>query len=246
MHQLPALNVLLVACETTPDVAFDAALPISENAEHELPLVWPSTLPFSTTFDLANHPILDTIRSVLFPNCHPGTYLFAVRDKLEIFLAGAHSEPQRPLLSRGVDGAKLVATIIVTLPVRFRGGALAVRNSEGIEERFYPPMQPQVPSGDTLLHWTAFTDDCEHEVEFVEQGCRISISYGVYMKTFGPVGPRPHPLFTPNDQLLDALSPLLNLCRGRTLGVYLTGRYNCSPTDVLADSLVPSVSGIST
>lgn len=242
MHQLPALNVLLAACETTPDVPFDVALPIADNTDHELPLVWPPTLPFSVTFDLANHPILDTVRSVLFPTCHPGTYLFATRGKLEIFLAGTHSEPRRPSSSRGADGAKQVATIIVTLPVRFHGGALAVRNLDGLEERFYPPTQPQGSSGDTPLQWTAFTADCEHEVEFVEQGCRMTISYGVYIKTFGPVGPRPNPLLTPNDQLLETLSPLLNLSRGRTLGIYLTGRYNCSPADILADSLVPSVS----
>lgn len=243
MHQLPALNVLLVACETTPDVTFDAALPVAETTDHELPLTWPANLPFSITFDLANHPILDTIRSVLFPNAHPGTYLFAVKDKLEIFLAGSHSEPRRPVSPRSVDGAKLVATIIVTLPVRFRGGSLVVRNLKGLEEQ-YPATQPQGPSGETLLHWTAFTADCEHEVEFVEQGSRMCISYGVYNKTFGPAGLRPDPLLTPSDQLLDTLSPLLNLTRGRTLGIYLTGWYNCSPTDILADSLVPSVSDL--
>lgn len=242
MHQLPALNVLLAACETTPDATFDASLSITNSTDHELPLVWPPSLPFSVTFDLANHPVLDTIRSVLFPNCYPGTYLFAVRDKLEIFLAGAHSEPRRPSSSRGVDGANQVATIILTLPVRFHGGALTIRNLEGVEEHFYPPTQPQGSSGDMLLHWTAFTADCEHEIEFVEQGCRMTISYGVYMKTFGPAGPRPNPLFTPNDQLLETLSLLLNVSRGQTLGIYLTGQYDCSPTDVLADSLVPSVS----
>ncbi|KAF8578825.1 hypothetical protein K439DRAFT_1361128 [Ramaria rubella] len=245
LHQLPALNVLLAACETAPGSPFDAALPIAESLEtdRELPLVWPSIHPFSTTFELANHPVLDTVRSVLFPNCHPGTYLFAVRDKLEVFLAGAHSDPRRPFSSRGHEGAKLVATIILTLPVRFHGGALAVRNPEGEEERIYPLAHTQGSSGDTVLHWTAVLANCEHEVEFVEQGCRMTISYGVYMKTFGPVGPRPNPLLTPNDKMLDALSSLLNLSRGRRLGVYLTGQYECCPIDVLADSLVPMLKG---
>jgi len=63
------------------------------------------------------------------------------------------------------------------------------------------------------------------------------------MKSFGPTGPKSNPLLVPNDQLLDALTPLLNMSRGRTLGIYLTGRYACSPADVLADSLVPSLKG---
>lgn len=217
-------------------------MPITENTARELPLVWPSLLPFSTTFELANHPVLDTIRSVLFPSCYPGTYLFVVRDTLEIILAGAHSEPQRPSTSRGLDGAKLVATVIVTLPVRFRGGALKVCNPEGDEERFFPPAQFVGAQGEMQLPWTAFLADCEHEVEYVEQGSRMSIKYSIWMKTFGPVGQKPNPLITPHDQLLDALSPILNLSRGQRLGIYLTGKYDCSPADVLADSLVPSAS----
>jgi len=240
MHQLPALNVLLAACETAPD-AFNTGVGIPAINKHDVPLVWPSHLPFSTTFDLASYPVLDTVRSVLFPKCYPGTYLYAVRDKLEVFLAGSSSVPWRPPSSRGADGAKRVATIMLDLPVPYRGGALLVRSPGGEEERFRSPSQGIV--GDTSLHWTAYLANCERKVEYVEQGCRMSISYGVYMKAFGPAGPSPNPLLAPNDTLLDALIPVLNKSRGRTLGIYLTGRYDCAPERILADSLVPSLKG---
>jgi hypothetical protein len=74
-----------------------------------------------------------------------------------------------------------VATISVTLPVRFRGGTLVIYDPEGNQEKFYGRGGK---SGD--LEWTAFLADCSYEVETVEKGCRISLTYGVFMKTFGP------------------------------------------------------------
>jgi len=128
----------------------------------------------------------------------------------------------------------------------YTGGASVVQQQHGggRVERFYPPpAQRNNPGEITTLHWIAYLADCEHEVDLVEQGCRLIISYGVYMKSFGPAGPSPNPLLIPNNQLLDALMPLLNLSRGKTLAVHLTGQYTCAPTQLLADSLVPLLKG---
>jgi hypothetical protein len=57
--------------------------------------------------------------------------------------------------------------IIVTLPVRFRGGALVVPYPDGRGGK----------NGD--IEWTAFLPDCDYEIETVQKACRISISYGV-------------------------------------------------------------------
>jgi len=161
---------------------------------------------------------------------------------LEIFLAGSRAGPRldRPRPARVRDGGHLVANLVITLPVPHRGGALVIKSPDGDEEKFYPTNQNK---GDTTLSWTAYLADCENEVEYVEQGCRMSITYGVYTKSFGPAGPRPQPLLAPNEKLLGALSPLLGLSRERTLGVYLTGQYDSSPADVLADTLVPYLKG---
>lgn len=239
-HQSPAFEALLAECEKIPDELDSNTTASTQVRLDKSKRVWPFKRPFSLSFDIANHPIIDTIRSILFPKIYPGSYLYAVRDNLEIFLPGTRSNAWRSSPSQGYSGATRVATLILTLPMLYRGGASVVRNLHGSVERFYSPAQNS--PGDTTLHWMAFVSDCEHEVEVVEQGCRLIISYGVYMKSFGPAGPIPNPLLNPNDQLLDALTPVLNLSRGKTLAICLTGQYSCDPTQILADSLVPIVS----
>jgi len=131
-----------------------------------------------------------------------------------------------------------VATIVVTLPVRFRGGAFVIRDAEGRAEKFYGRGGK---TGD--MEWTAFLADCEYEVETVQKGCRLTISYGVHLRTFGPSGAQPDPLITPSDDFLDMLSPVLNICRGRKIAFYLQCDYGVNPSEVLAESLVAELKG---
>ncbi|GBE83479.1 hypothetical protein BKA93DRAFT_723708 [Sparassis latifolia] len=219
----PALDVLITACE--PHLTGLADDPDNES------LFYPPTLPLTTTLEIANHPILDAVRTTLFPSLPTGHYLTAIRDRLEICLKGNRILAQpRPNDSR-------VATIIVTLPVRYRGGALVVRNAEAVE-RFYGRGGK---SGD--LEWTAIMADCDYEVECVQKGCRVTISYAVQLRSFGPAGLQPDPLISPGDKFLDMLSPILNLSRHRRIAFYLTGEYGVNPADVLAESLVPYLKG---
>ncbi|KAG5640783.1 hypothetical protein DXG03_007200, partial [Asterophora parasitica] len=95
-------------------------------------LFYPANLPFNCSLDLASHPILDAVRSSLFPNLPPGHYITAVRDKLEIVEAGSYLAPQPRSLRN--DGRS--ATIVITLPSRFDGGALIVHNRDGNHERY--------------------------------------------------------------------------------------------------------------
>lgn len=136
---------------------------------------------------------------------------------------------------RSNDGR--VATVSVTLPVRYRGGTLVVRNKAGIEEKF---------SGrggrSADMEWVAYTADCEHEIEPISKGCRMSISYALFIRDFGPSGSMPDPLITPSDHFLNLVSPILAISRGRRIGFYLTGEYGVNPGEVLAESLVPNVS----
>jgi hypothetical protein len=127
--------------------------------------------------DLSDHPIMDAICNTLFPFLPSGHYLTAMRDKLQIIGNGASMTTQLPSVPN--DGR--VATIHITLPVRFSGGALVVRESNGSEERY---TGGGGRSAD--IDWTAFLVDCEHEVETVHHGYKLFISYGVYPRTFGP------------------------------------------------------------
>ncbi|KAI0752755.1 hypothetical protein C8Q80DRAFT_1303029 [Daedaleopsis nitida] len=209
----PALDMLISSCLPHPTM--------NGYAENET-LFYPPTLPLTATLELANHPILDAVRNTLFPALPVGHYLTAIRDKLEIWPKGNGVTVQsRPLDNR-------VATILVTLPV----------NPDGAEERFYGRGGK---GGD--LEWTAFLSDCDYEIQPVRSGCRMTISYAVQVKSFGPAGIQPDPLISPSDQFLDMLSPVLNLSRGRTIAFYLTGEYGVNPGEVLAESLVPNLKG---
>jgi hypothetical protein len=218
----PALDVLIAACRPHPRI---------DDGESDS-LFYPTNLPLTTSLELANHPILEAVRNTLFPALPAGHYLQVVRDKLEIVPTGAGMAGQM------IPGDLRVATVILTLPVRFRGGALLVTTPDGGMERF------QGRSGKSGQHieWVAHLSDCTTEVELVQKGCRITMSYGVHLKTFGPAGVSPDPLISPSEFLLDNLAQVFNIMRGRTIAFYLTGDYNVSPADVLAESLVPYVS----
>lgn len=221
----PALDVLIAACR--PHQTSD----LDDYTDYES-LFYPPNLPLTTSLEIANHPILEATRTTLFPALSAGQYLTAVRDKLEVIVSQGRMGLQ-PCSLRN-DGR--VATIAVTLPVRFRGGALIVRGADGTEERYHG--RGGKP-GD--LEWVAFLSDCEYQVETVLKGCRVSLTYGVYLKTFGPSGP--DPLIHPSDKFLDLLAPVLNAARGRQIAVYLTNDYDVSPSQALAESLVPNLKG---
>ncbi|OCH90504.1 hypothetical protein OBBRIDRAFT_812697 [Obba rivulosa] len=221
----PSMDVLIAACPSYPTAS---PATFSESGS----LFYPQNLPLTTTLEIANHPILDAVRNTLFPALPVGHYLSAMRDRLDICLKGSGRSVQpRPNDNR-------VATIVVTLPVRFRGGGLVVRNKDGQAETFYGRGGK---SGD--MEWVAFMSDCDHEVEPVQKGCRVTISYAVQLRTFGPSGLQPNPLISPSDRYLDLLSPVLNMSRGRKISFYLTGEYGVDPSEVLAESLVPYLKG---
>ncbi|KAI0074326.1 hypothetical protein K474DRAFT_67778 [Panus rudis PR-1116 ss-1] len=221
----PALDVLIASCIPHSPAGLDSF------GAHDS-LFYPSNLPLTATLEIANHPILDAVRTTLFPSLPTGHYLTAMRDRLEIWLPGGGTKP----LPRHTDTR--VATILVTLPVRFRGGALVVRNMDGIEEKFHG--RGGKP-GD--MEWTAFMADCDHEVQPIVKGCRMTISYGVHLRTFGTAQINPDPLITPSDYFLDLVAPILNMSRGRRIAFHLTGDYGVNPAEVLAESLVPHLKG---
>jgi len=221
----PPLDVLIASCRTHSHPGLE------DFSDHDS-LFYPANLPLTTTLEIANHPILDAVRNTLFPSLPTGHYLTAIRDKLEIWLEGNGMKVQ----PRANDTR--VATIFVTLPVRFRGGGMVVRNLEGIEERYFGRGGK---AGE--LEWTAVMADCDHEIEPVLGGVRMTISYSVHLRTFGAAGIHPDPLIAPSDQFLDILSPILNMSRGRRIAFHLTGDYDANASEVLAESLVPELTG---
>lgn len=221
----PALDVLIAACRPHSTAGINVVYTDRDS------LFYPPNLPLTATLEIANHPILEAVRNALFPNLPTGHYLVAVRDRLEIVLGGCRMTPQPRTLRN--DGR--VATVCVTLPVHYQGGALVIRNAEQTEERFFG-----VGGNPEEVEWTAYLAECEYEVETVTEGCRMSISFAVHLKTYGPAV---DPLIAPTERFLDLLSDVLKKCRGKKVAFYLTQDYNVNPAEVLAESLVPHLKG---
>ncbi|KAJ7136750.1 hypothetical protein C8R44DRAFT_767822 [Mycena epipterygia] len=219
----PALDVLIAACKHHQPPAFDSHL-------YEA-YYYPPNLPLTPSLEIANHPILDTIRNTLFPTMPIGHYLTVRRDRLDVILTGGRMGPQ----SRALRNDGRIATLSVTLPVRFRGGSLLIRDTAGNQER----LDTAAPTSD--LEWTAFLGECEYEVEQVTKGCRVSIAYAVFAKSFGVTELTPDPLFTPSQPFLDLLPPVLQMSRGRKIAFLLAHDYDVDPSVLLAESLVPYV-----
>ncbi|KAJ7061715.1 hypothetical protein C8F01DRAFT_1286717, partial [Mycena amicta] len=239
----PALDVLIAACKRHYDSATQEAY------------YYPPNLPLTPSLEIANHPILDAIHTGLLPNLPPGTHLTATRDRLDVLLAGGRLPPQpSPQALAQARRDNRVATLSITLPVRFTGGALSIRDPfDGRLERLDTigaTLPGQIQSD---LEWTAFLGECEYDVDVVTRGCRMSISYAVFAKTFGGAAPTTAPfvpggidstsllpLFAPNQPFLP---PVLQMSRGRKLAFLLAHDYEIDPSVAVAETLVPQLKG---
>ncbi|TFK75516.1 hypothetical protein BDN72DRAFT_831773 [Pluteus cervinus] len=234
----PALDVLIASCRPHQTQTDDYNPSRSSDSES---LFFPPSLPLTTSLELSGHPVLTAIQNTLFPKLPVGTYhLTTQRDKLELLVSNGRMGAQPRTLRN--DGRS--ATVIVTLPVKFRGGRLIVTDPEGREEVF-------LGQKGSNIEWTAFLADCEYEVETVTKGVRMMISYGIYIRGFGEGGVgvldgvliNPDPLTNPSSGFKDQLGTILNLTRGRRIAFYVSGEYGVNPAEVFAGSLIPLLKG---
>jgi hypothetical protein len=225
----PSLDILIAACKSHPKSDFS-------NYGDRDALYFPENLSYTPSFEIANHLILGSVHASLYPQLPLGNHVFAVRDRLDVINSGSHLANQNPALLSN-DGRS--ATILVTLPVRFRGGDVVVRDPRGHEERFQRLGGEQ--AGD--IDWLAFPADCEYRIETVQKGCCLTLSYGVYLKQFNPSNAAAisDALIIPSDGFFDLLAPILNMSRGRSIALYLSYNYIANPAEVTANTLVPQV-----
>ncbi|KAH6903289.1 hypothetical protein BKA70DRAFT_1433808 [Coprinopsis sp. MPI-PUGE-AT-0042] len=234
----PALDVLIAACRPHQTSNYN------NYAERES-MFYPPSLPLTTSFEISNFPILDSVKNSLFPRLPAGHYLTAIKDKFEVLLDGVRLE--RQTAHQRNDGR--AATVLLTLPVRFAGGAVIVRDPiTGIQERFIAKAHPAPPSAGggpkESLEWIAFHGNCDYETEIVEKGYRVMLSYGIYIKNFSPEGAvRFDSLAIPTDYVFDLLAPLMNMSRGKKIGFYLSHDYNVDPSQVNSQMLIPELKG---
>ncbi|KAF8909814.1 hypothetical protein CPB84DRAFT_1673390 [Gymnopilus junonius] len=226
----PAFEVLVQACRPRPRQSSD----YDGYGDREA-LSYPPSLPLTASLEVANYPILDAVKSSLFPDLPPGQYLTAVRDGLDVIQHGSYISTSYPEQLRKDQRA---ATLVVTLPVRYRGGTIIVQDVNGREEKF---QGSGGKGGD--IDWMAFRSDCSFAVEPVLNGCMMTISYGIYVKPFGPANLVNDTLITPTDSFFDLLSPILNMSRGQSVAFYLNYDYNADPAEVTANTLIPQLKG---
>ena len=101
---------------------------------------------------------------------------------LLVYEAGGHFRPHRD--SEKAPG--MFGTLVVSWPSKHAGGALEVRH-QGRTVRF------ESAKGDLCgyMPWCAFFADCEHEIERVESGYRVALTYNLVRADAG--GPAPAP-----------------------------------------------------
>lgn len=73
-----------------------------------------------------------------------------------------------------------MGSLVVCLPLKHSGGALAVRHA-GNETLF-----DWSPQSSSVIQWAAFFSDCEHEVLNVTEGHRVTLTYNLYWTSYGP------------------------------------------------------------
>lgn len=251
----PALDVLIESCRPHQIAGDPYANPYGgAQAQNSQALFFPPTLPLSASLELANYPILEAVRSALFPELAPGATLTALRDRLDVIDEGGRLPLHSPAALKN-DGR--AATLIVTLPAKFRGGSSIVRDPRladvpASEEKF---IGGGGKNGD--LDWVAFRADCDFEVETVTKGCRLSLSYSVFIKP--PVhnavvqmpgqpqsayqaNPNAEPLAIPSDRFFDLMSPIMNMSRGKSVAFFLNYEYGVNPAEFKANGIIPRVS----
>lgn len=136
-----------------------------------------NTETFGVNFDIPSR-ILETIKCAL--QLDDDKFLSTVRYALNVYGPDGH-------FSRHVDtplGSTHVGSLVIALPSRFEGGEFFVRH-ENNTTRFC--MQPSFPSTQErlALPWVAFFNDCEHRIEPVISGYRMTITYHLYVTEIG-------------------------------------------------------------
>ncbi|KAF9887164.1 hypothetical protein FE257_010418 [Aspergillus nanangensis] len=117
-----------------------------------------------------------------------------------------------------------IGSLVVCLPSRFKGGMLIIQHNRQLLEFDWSPQS------ESAIQWVAFYSDCEHEIQTVTDGNRITLTYNLYVSE--PVGsihpqdgivlPQSLPL---HGFLKDLMCDPRFMSQGGVLGVYCSHAY---------------------
>ena len=121
-----------------------------------------------------------------------------------------------------------IGSLVVCLPVRFAGGALAVRHKS--EEMVYDWSEPLTLGDSPCVQWAAFYSDCKHEVLQVTSGHRLTLTYNLFLAKGASLSTcRPSSLDRGHLPLVTNLRTMLSnekfMSQGGYVGIHLAHRY---------------------
>ncbi|KAF2752722.1 hypothetical protein EJ05DRAFT_267040 [Pseudovirgaria hyperparasitica] len=133
------------------------------------------TSQFLTDFDPHGLGIVEIINQLLLPSVelHRGV-------RAELYKLNVYSGPSGHFKAH-VDTPRSngqVGSLVVALPMHFQGGGDLLVRHEGETVRFD---WSQGDQDEPTIKWAAFYSDCEHEVEEVKSGHRVTLTYNLYL-----------------------------------------------------------------
>ncbi|KAJ3036938.1 hypothetical protein HDV00_002184 [Rhizophlyctis rosea] len=179
---------------------------------------------FATSFDLSYHGILEEVRTLMMPT---HSSIRAQLYKLNAYGEGGHfkAHVDTPV------GGQMFGSLVVCLPVKFDGGKLVVKQKnkavdfdwaeemrqgdesnmevdsggDGAEREDHDtdPKQASSSARTRALRWAAFYSDCEHSIQPVTSGHRLTLTYNLF------INPTQSPLSTITPSTL----PLYNMTK---------------------------------
>ncbi|KMU86422.1 hypothetical protein CIHG_04211 [Coccidioides immitis H538.4] len=195
---------------------------------------------FGTTFHPADFGILDSVEQTLLPNISSSleNALEFRRVRAELYKLNVYSGPSG-LFRAHVDTPRSpnqFGSLVVCLPSPHQGGKLVVRH-QGASVEF-----PWDDGSLSNIQWAAFYSDCEHEIERVTEGHRVTLTYNLFITE--PLGASllPNPLVDPRTLPLYArmkglLAQADFMDEGGILGIFCSHSY--AHTSEEANLLLP-------
>ncbi|KAI9926316.1 hypothetical protein MW887_004080 [Aspergillus wentii] len=135
---------------------------------------------FATSFHPADFGIIENIEQILLPSISTETENKLQFRKLsaELYKLNVYSGPSG-LFRKHVDTPRSenqIGSLVVCLPCSFQGGNLIIQHN-GRKVDFDWSSQSKL-----VIQWAAFYSDCEHEIQTITEGHRITLTYNLLMK----------------------------------------------------------------
>ncbi|OJJ67117.1 hypothetical protein ASPBRDRAFT_78662 [Aspergillus brasiliensis CBS 101740] len=184
---------------------------------------------FLTSFHPADFGIIELIEQILLPgiSSHTENCLQFRKLKAELYKLNVYSGPSGHF-RKHVDTPRSehqIGSLVVCLPCQFAGGNLTVQH-HGQETNFDWSRQSS-----SSIQWAAFYSDCEHEIETVSSGHRITLTYNLYVREMpgailAPIRPVLDPQTLPLYGLIKSLLTTPGFLKdGGVLGVFCSHAY---------------------